>query len=289
MIATVFPSGGGSPTHTAQRGTPWWDVTNNKLYVNKDITNWQELGAGGGGTPTFDTAGSFKTDQVTAIAYKQMTLDIAGGRQMTMAKAKTSLSASADYDCLSNVGQQASPSASNGYSVGATKGFLRIQALANQGGGFLLTMPAGIPNYEYDRLPYMMAWVESVGTNGRVWIGFFSTNPGTSDDPTGFLAGFRYSGGVNGDRLSACTKNNGSINAQDTGVSWFPGGAPAKHLVEIVFRSTTQVDFYINGTLVNTATTEIPSGGMDEPPGMYLQADGSARSVDINFVYASQK
>ena len=39
----------GTPTHAAREGTPYWDKTNNKFYVNSDGgTTWTEMAAGGG-------------------------------------------------------------------------------------------------------------------------------------------------------------------------------------------------------------------------------------------------
>lgn len=47
----VIQKGAGAPVHSATEGTPYWDTTNNKLYVNNDgSTGWTEIAAGGGVT-----------------------------------------------------------------------------------------------------------------------------------------------------------------------------------------------------------------------------------------------
>lgn len=60
-------TGAGAPSHTEAEGTPYWDTTNNKLYVNNDGgTSWTELGAGGGGSPhALLDGGTAHTDTTT--------------------------------------------------------------------------------------------------------------------------------------------------------------------------------------------------------------------------------
>lgn len=52
----VVQTGAGAPSHTADEGTPYWDTTNNKLYVNNNgATAWTEIAGGGGGAVATDT------------------------------------------------------------------------------------------------------------------------------------------------------------------------------------------------------------------------------------------
>lgn len=88
-----------------------------------------------------------------------------------------------------------------------------------------------------------------------LYIGFID-NGGAGDVTDG--AYFRYTHGTNSGELEAVTANNGTRTATDTNVVL---GAGTFSNYEIrVNAAGTSITFYINGTLVATNTTNIPTG-----------------------------
>jgi hypothetical protein len=70
---------------------------------------------------------------------------------------------------------------------------------------------------------------------------------------------FRYTHSVNGGRWEFCVAN-GSVTAADTGVS---PSAGVYQVFEIkINRAATSITFYIDGSLVGTVTTGIPTAGL---------------------------
>lgn len=68
-VAPLPQRGTAAPSHTAPEGTLFWDITNNKFYVNNNgSTSWTEIGAGGGAALTVqDEDGTPQDVAVTII------------------------------------------------------------------------------------------------------------------------------------------------------------------------------------------------------------------------------
>lgn len=79
MIATSFPIGGGTPTHSAKRGTPYFDVTNNKLFVNNDVTNWREIGGSGGGITLAQALVNCFHARIARVSSSQLGIELVNG------------------------------------------------------------------------------------------------------------------------------------------------------------------------------------------------------------------
>ena len=101
------------------------------------------------------------------------------------------------------------------------------------------------------------AYVETL-TNSRYWLGLSDLQFAAlgSNPASAHLAAFRLSTDISGNWY-ACTKDGTTINAVSTGVA----SSAAWVTFRIVGR-TGAVDFYINGTLTNTLTTNLPTNQM---------------------------
>lgn len=87
--------------------------------------------------------------------------------------------------------------------------------------------------------------------------GFTNSNNGTSTNG----AYFRYTHSVNSGKWEAVTVVAGTETAEDTGIT---GAVDGFHLFKIVVNDdATQVDFYIDGVLTNSITTNIPNGSAE--------------------------
>lgn len=93
----------------------------------------------------------------------------------------------------------------------------------------------------------------STGTETFTLYTGFIDNSGAGDQVDG--AYFRYTDAVNGGRWEAVTSNTSVRTATDTGVA----ATITYSIFEVEFNEAgTQAEFYINGTLVATNTTNIP-------------------------------
>lgn len=91
----------------------------------------------------------------------------------------------------------------------------------------------------------------------RYWVGLFSASPDASDNPAVHIAGFRFSTGASDPALMAVTKDGTTINAASTGVTFT---ASSFWALRINARNNgTAIDFYVNGTLTNTLTANLPT------------------------------
>lgn len=85
--------------------------------------------------------------------------------------------------------------------------------------------------------------------------GFIDTNAGESVDG----AFFRYTHSVNGGKFQCVTRSNNVETATDSGIM---AAVNTNYILEaIVNAAGTEVLFYIDGVLVQTHTTNIPTGG----------------------------
>lgn len=102
---------------------------------------------------------------------------------------------------------------------------------------------------------------------------------------------FRYTDSVNGGRFQAVTRNNNVETAADTGVA-VAANTTYRLLVD-VNAAGTSVDFYIDGVLVATITTNIPTASGRET-GFVIQCLRSAGTTGISaaafdYVMAEQR
>lgn len=88
----------------------------------------------------------------------------------------------------------------------------------------------------------------------RFWCGLFSAAPEASDDPSAHLAAFRYSTNASDTDWMCCVKDGTTLNAQSSGVSV---AADTMYLFRVETDSS-EVRFYINGSLVYTHSSNLP-------------------------------
>lgn len=111
-------------------------------------------------------------------------------------------------------------------------------------------------NWHPARIVYRVQTGANV-TTLRIWVGVFSGSPVASSDPAVHGAGFRFdtsAGSVNWWAWSNDGSGGGTLT--NTGVT------PSSHTaytLEIEIVSTTELRFYIDGVLVATHTTNLPS------------------------------
>ena len=98
----------------------------------------------------------------------------------------------------------------------------------------------------------------SLITTVRNWVGLFSGDPSASSMPAVHLVGFRYDTGVDGTAYwRACSSNGSTSTVVATSVAVV---ANAVYLMRIVCSNVTgDVRFYINGLLVATLNTNLPT------------------------------
>jgi hypothetical protein len=91
----------------------------------------------------------------------------------------------------------------------------------------------------------------------RIWCGAFSSDPYVSDDPTGHLAAFRYSTNADGTAYwRTATKDGSTLNVTTTSTAI---AANTRYVLKVVF-GASNVKFYIDGTLVATHSSNLPTG-----------------------------
>lgn len=95
--------------------------------------------------------------------------------------------------------------------------------------------------------------VGSAGENYTLWVGFFDI---VTAQPTNGVY-FRYNYAVNGGRWEYCTTVAGATTAADTGVGFT---AQVYQVMEVEINAAgTSVTFYIDGTLVGTISSGLPT------------------------------
>jgi hypothetical protein len=93
--------------------------------------------------------------------------------------------------------------------------------------------------------------------NVRLWVGLFSGDPSASDSPAVHIAGFRFSTGASDPAIMAVAKDGTTINAVTTGIA-LQADAVFTFGIEVSGRGTS-IAYYVNGTLTNTLTTNLPT------------------------------
>lgn len=111
-------------------------------------------------------------------------------------------------------------------------------------------------------------------TSQRIIQGWCSSAPTDSDTPPNDSAVFRYSSVAGDANWQAITRDTTTNNTQNTGVSVT---ASTRYEFEIRLKATT-VEFYINGNLVATSSSNLPTTATDLGIRLYLIGQSAARS-----------
>jgi hypothetical protein len=121
----------------------------------------------------------------------------------------------------------------------------------------------------------------------RVWTGMFTNTPVATSDPTGHLAAFRYDTSADGTAFwRTCTKDGTTLNATATSVAVT---ADTMYLLWIKLLASS-VEFYINQSLVNTHTTNLPGGNTDIGPGNHVTTlTNAAKGLRYNRQWGSYR
>jgi hypothetical protein len=92
-------------------------------------------------------------------------------------------------------------------------------------------------------------------TNVRIWVGIFSVDPSGSADPAGHRLAFRFDTGAGDTVWQAVSKDGTTQGISSTGTSVT---ADTRYVMRIDGSNAASVDYYINGSLVATRTTNLP-------------------------------
>lgn len=143
----------------------------------------------------------------------------------------------------------------------------------------MLLLGNGVVTFETD--VYVLDAV-SDGTDTYTFGAGFSDNVVTGTD----AVIFRYTHSVNSGKFECVTRSNGVETASDSGITvtqsnWYRLGIT-------INAAASSVDFAINGTVVKTQTTNIPSGANRQTTpmiGMLKSAGTNARRWLVDYVY----
>jgi hypothetical protein len=160
--------------------------------------------------------------------------------------------------------------------------------LANIGEATLVQAITGIPHRRrWQAIHVFRGKTYNDISSTRIWVGFSDTAPQTADDPaSAHLAGFRYSTAAGDTNWMACVKDGATISATSSGVAV---AIDTMYLFRIEMDSA-EVRFYIDGTLVHTATSNLP--GIDTSVGVNVsltQLAASARSILYSRQFVRQR
>lgn len=90
----------------------------------------------------------------------------------------------------------------------------------------------------------------------RFWVGLFSADPMTSSTPAIHGVGLRFDTGVDSSTWKVWSNDgSGSGTSSDSGVAM---SANTSYVVEVRVISTSEVEIYINGSLVASVTSDLP-------------------------------
>jgi len=126
-------------------------------------------------------------------------------------------------------------------------------------------------------------------SNVRYWIGIGDGNAGdwggasatyATDTPARYYTAFRFSSGTDTTIKAICSTGGASQTIVDTGVA--PDTANSM-LFEIINTSATSFAFYINGALVATITTNLPSASSRF--GTFWAADNKNTATAVGAVF----
>lgn len=126
-------------------------------------------------------------------------------------------------------------------------------------------------------------------TNVRIWSALYEAASGLSaltDPATVNVAGFRYDPDAGDTTWKACVSNGSASTVVDTGITV---NTSTMYSLRVKFVTTTQVKFYIDGVLVATITTNVPSSSTGL--GYYISAattTAAAKSIRFNRLALAQ-
>jgi len=143
----------------------------------------------------------------------------------------------------------------------------------------------GNTNYNSSNNPGFQTYIQLPNTsNVRIWSGFTNQTRATiggSNNPAGDIAAFRYDTATDGTTWRCVTKNNSTINVQNSGVT--VGTAGVK--LEIIL-SSGNVAFKIDGVEVCNNTANLPRANqMLRYVNSITNLSASSRSLRVGWVY----
>lgn len=124
-------------------------------------------------------------------------------------------------------------------------------------------------------------------TDIRMWVGLTSaagTTMSASDNPAGHLAVFRYSTDASDTTWRCVTKDNSTLNSQDSGVAI----STNKVILAVEWLSSGTVRFYVNGTLVQTITSNVPGSSVCKPLIYGETRANAAKNLRIGWMYCEE-
>jgi hypothetical protein len=116
----------------------------------------------------------------------------------------------------------------------------------------------------------------------RIWMGLFSNDPMASDTPALHLAAFRYAPATDTTAYWRCVTDDGggapTVTATDIEIE-----ADTRYVLKVDCTDPASIQFYINGTLVATHTTDLPSTSQDLGCWMQIRTlDAAAKNIRIS-------
>lgn len=127
-------------------------------------------------------------------------------------------------------------------------------------------------------------------TNVRYWLGLFSATPIAATDPAIDGMGFRYSTDVDGTAFWRCWTNDGAGGGTVTVTTVALTANTVYNLAIEVDSAGANVKFYINGILVATHTTNLPTGATNLGHVERLRTlDAVAKLISLSKVYCEQR
>lgn len=133
--------------------------------------------------------------------------------------------------------------------------------------------PIVIPNVEGPSIMFMLTGTSAPVELVRMWLGF-------RVDATHYIAFAILDVGPNNMRLFAQTRDGGATESNDTGIDLIDG----TQLFEIDISDPASIKFYIDGALVATNTTNIPTAGLLEPWFYLDTGEALLKYIDLKFV-----
>ncbi len=267
---------------TANTGAGFVCTNTAGVVVGTTAITWTQFSAGGAilanGTVAFTGNQSMGSHKLTSVAdptaaqdaatkfYVDATAIAVNTKWFAYAKANPTINYNNPKIVVSPNGVTVQPSggaaevAITDTTLGTAQG---VQTTAGGGQGIELypngTGPITTGSYMQRQFkPYFRMRIKTPAslTSIRGWFGFFSGSPAASNDPAGLhLMAFRYAQGVD-TNFMCCTKDGSTINAVSSGVLV---AANTIYTLEMITNAAGNIEFYINGTLVYTSSSNLPT------------------------------
>ena len=127
-------------------------------------------------------------------------------------------------------------------------------------------------------ITFFVGAVSEAGTNYRYWVGSSTTDNSASDTLTGSGAAFRLSTSAGDGGIWQCvTATGGTQTVTSSGVA----ATASFQSLKIVISYGVNVKFYINGTLVATNTTNLPTTPCGDYVAEVTPLSNAARILDL--------